>query len=47
VAPDLEAAFLAEKKRMILASGNSLPEAVSRLGRLTDRLEILNELSRE
>jgi len=47
VTPDQEAAFLAEKKRMILASGATLDEAVSRLGRLTDRLEILDELSRE
>lgn len=47
VAPEQEAVFLTEKKRMILASGNSLSEAVSRLGRLTDRLDILDELSRE
>ena len=47
VAPDQEAAFLAEKKRKILAAGDSLSEAVSRLGGLTERLNILDELTKE
>jgi hypothetical protein len=47
VTPDQEAAFLAEKKRMILASGNSLPEAVAKLKALSEKLDILDELSRE
>ena len=47
VAPDQEVAFLAENKHKILAYGDSLCEAVSRLGRLTERLHILDELSKE
>jgi hypothetical protein len=47
MAPDLEEAFLAEKKPKILASGDSLSEAITRLGGLTERLNILDELSKE
>ena len=46
VLPDQEAAFLAEKKRNILASGDSLEDAVSRLGALSDKLDVLNMLSK-
>jgi hypothetical protein len=44
--PDQEAAFLAEKKRKILASGDSLEDAVSRLGGVSEKLDVLNELSK-
>jgi hypothetical protein len=47
VTPDQQAAFLAEKKHKILASGNSLPEAVAKLKALSEKLDILDELSRE
>jgi len=47
VAPDQEAVFLAEKKRKILASGDSLSEAVTRLGGLSEKLDILDKLSKE
>jgi hypothetical protein len=46
VEADQEVAFLAEKKRKILASGDSLEDAVSRLGALSDKLEVLNALSK-
>ena len=48
VAPDQESTFLAEKKRRnILASADSLPEAVARLGGLSAKLDILEELSKK
>jgi len=47
VLPDQEAAFLAEKKRKILASGDTLDEAVARLGGLSEKLDILDKLSKE
>lgn len=47
VTPDQRAAFLVEKKRTILASGATLDEAVARLGGLSEKLDILDELSKE
>ena len=47
VAPDQEAAFLAKKKRKILASGVTLDEAVAKLEGLSEKLDILDELSKE
>ena len=47
VLPDQEAAFLAEKRRKILASGDSLEDAVIRLSRLSEKLDLLDELSKE
>jgi hypothetical protein len=47
VAHDQETAFLAEKKRKILASGVTLDEAVAKLEGLSEKLDILDELSKE
>jgi hypothetical protein len=47
VAPDQEAAFLAEKRRTILASGDSLSEAVTKLGGVSEKLDVLYQLSSE
>jgi hypothetical protein len=47
VAPDRKTAFLVEKRRKILAYGNSLPEAVARLGGLSEKLALLHELSKD
>ena len=47
VTADRKAAFLAEKGRKILAWGNSLPEAVARLGGVAEKLAVLDALSKK
>jgi hypothetical protein len=46
VAPEQRTVFLVEKRRKILGYGNSLPEAVARLGGLAEKLSLLHELSK-
>jgi hypothetical protein len=47
VAPHRRAAFLVEKRGKILAWGNSLPEAVARLGGVAEKLAVLDALSKK
>jgi hypothetical protein len=47
VAPHRRAAFLVEKRGKILAWGNSLTEAVDRLGGVAEKLAVLEALSKK
>ena len=47
VAPHRRAVFLVEKRRKILAWGNSLTEAVDRLGGVAEKLAVLEALSKK
>jgi hypothetical protein len=47
VAPHRRAVFQVEKRGKILAWGNSLPEAVDRLGGIAEKLAVLDALSKK
>ncbi|HTR29336.1 MAG TPA: hypothetical protein VMH27_08695 [Puia sp.] len=47
VIPKWKTAFLAANRRRILGWGKSLPEAIERLGGVSEKLAVLNELSKQ